>query len=141
RSLCLPVNLAFIWDGQDKPAIKRGTRVIAHEHWLAPACKELIGEFGYQSYQARGDAEAEMCMLQRKGHLDIVWSADSDVWPFGATHVIRRAVPGLPSHVQLYSAREIEMKIGVKASGWLVFALVCGGDYDVSKASSSIFSS
>lgn len=39
--------------------------------------------------QAPGEAEAELATLSAGGYLDVVLTNDSDVFVFGATHVIR----------------------------------------------------
>jgi holliday junction resolvase YEN1 len=42
------------------------------------------------SLQAPGEAEAELAMLNRTGTIDTVITSDSDVFVFGATHVVRK---------------------------------------------------
>jgi Holliday junction resolvase YEN1 len=43
-------------------------------------------------YQAPGEAEAELAYLNQILAIDLVLTSDSDVFLFGATHVIRRSV-------------------------------------------------
>jgi hypothetical protein len=38
----------FVFDGKDRPNVKRGQKVAEHESWLDEATKELIEAFGFQ---------------------------------------------------------------------------------------------
>ena len=43
-------------------------------------------------HQAPGEAEAELAYLNQILAIDLVLTSDSDVFIFGATHVVRRSV-------------------------------------------------
>lgn len=51
--LSLPANKTFVFDGLDRPEIKRGTRVFTNGHRLTAQFKALIEVFGYQWYTVR----------------------------------------------------------------------------------------
>ncbi|KAI4526176.1 PIN domain-like protein, partial [Schizophyllum commune Loenen D] len=121
----IPATLVFVFDGPNKPRFKRGKKVVHHELLLIDFFKEFIDAFGFYHRTAAGDAEKELCDLQRLGCVDIIWSEDSDVWVFGATHVVRRYV----NTFHVYSAQEIEHALKLNARGMLLFALVGGGDH------------
>ncbi|KAL1746854.1 PIN domain-like protein [Schizophyllum fasciatum] len=122
----IPATLVFVFDGPNKPKFKRGKKVVHHELLLIDFFKQFIDAFGFYHRTAAGDAEKELCDLQRLGCIDIIWSEDSDVWVFGATHVVRRADENT---FHVYSAQEIERALKLNAHAMLLFALVGGGDY------------
>lgn len=49
----LPVHLIFVFDGNQKPAVKRGTQVINREHFLYRAMISFIKAFGFQHHTVR----------------------------------------------------------------------------------------
>ncbi|KAK7034094.1 PIN domain-like protein [Favolaschia claudopus] len=91
-----PILPLFIVDGPERPDIKRGRRVLMRGHPLTTAFQELAGYFGYPCYMAPGEADAELGRLAAEGIIDFVQTTDSDVFLFGAEHVIytRRLPPG-----------------------------------------------
>lgn len=109
RLLPLCVMPVFVFDGEDRPQMKRGRHVRGKEHWMAKTFKEMISAFGFsfhnvglsdcvgssgislitQLIQAPGEAEAELASLSNLGLLDVVMTDDSDVFVFGARCVIR----------------------------------------------------
>jgi Holliday junction resolvase YEN1 len=44
------VNAVFVFDGPNKPKVKRNKRVIAKPHWLVAEFREMITLFGFHSY-------------------------------------------------------------------------------------------
>jgi hypothetical protein len=44
-------TLVFVSDGDGRPGIKRGAKVIDKEIWWTTMAIELIGNFGYYHYQ------------------------------------------------------------------------------------------
>jgi Holliday junction resolvase YEN1 len=50
RLLSLPICVVFVFDGPARPAIKRGTKVLTHGHWLTGSFQKLIEAFGYHWY-------------------------------------------------------------------------------------------
>jgi holliday junction resolvase YEN1 len=108
RLLRTCVAAIFVFDGIDRPPMKRGKKVIKKAHWLEDAFKDLIESFGFAhhtvcrfficggaitdvfSFQAPGEAEAELARLNCMGLISAVLSDDSDTFVFGATTVIRK---------------------------------------------------
>jgi Holliday junction resolvase YEN1 len=108
-----------------------------------------------QIAQAPGEAEAELAILNWTGIIDAVVTNDSDVFVFGATHVVRKYVTmwfyrsvdqwfelDPPSHspyltegkdeMDVYTAVAIVMApvVSLSLGGILLVALLSGGDYD-----------
>jgi hypothetical protein len=46
----LPIRGVFVFDGPERPDLKRNTRVVTHGHWLTPQFLQLIHFFGYHSH-------------------------------------------------------------------------------------------
>ncbi|KAJ7831768.1 PIN domain-like protein [Mycena olivaceomarginata] len=88
RLLSLPICVVFVFDGPARPAIKRGTKVLTHGHWLTGSFQKLIEAFGYHWYMAPGEAEAEMAQLSAMGVIDIVVTTDTDALIFGAKNLM-----------------------------------------------------
>ncbi|KAL1699065.1 PIN domain-like protein [Schizophyllum commune] len=126
-----PAVFVFVFDGPSKVGVKRGTRVFTQPLWLVEYFKQMIDLFGFHHYNAAGEGEVELCHLQKVGALDVIFTEDSDVWVYGAMQVIRR----LPSNSSLnelavYSGARICQKLDLSQPGFLLFALLSGGDYD-----------
>ena len=100
-------------------------------------------------YQAPGEAEAELAYLNRILAIDLVLTSDSDVFLFGATHVMRRSV--IYYHlikvlICRHSPQDLNERDNVEVytdegfarqsnqtfspAGFLFIAIMCGGDYD-----------
>ena len=108
RYLRSPVTLVFVFDGPQRPHVKRGKKVVHRAHQLTEEAKELITAFGFYYHQvssrhyfcyiptdvlgskAPGEAEAELAKLNAADMIDAVITDDSDAWAFGGQHVIRR---------------------------------------------------
>ena len=101
------VQAVFVFDGPRRPMIKHGKAVRAHPHWLTSRFAQLVSAFGFHCHtvggmtyllhmnstynlKAPGEAEAELAYLNQIQAIDLVLTTDSDVFLFGATHVIRR---------------------------------------------------
>ena len=50
RLLALPIIPIFVFDGTDRPAEKRGTRVKSQPHWLTERFEAFIKAFGFYCY-------------------------------------------------------------------------------------------
>ncbi|TDL13512.1 PIN domain-like protein, partial [Rickenella mellea] len=142
----LPLTPLFVFDGPQRPAIKRGTRTLGPEHWMAPVFRNFISAFGFDSHVAPGEAEAELAMLNRVGIIDAVFTEDVDTLIFGAhTHASNPCSALAHAHQQastsnkrdhmeisIYrSARILEHPdVRLSTGGLVMMALLCGGDYD-----------
>ncbi|KAH9927787.1 PIN domain-like protein, partial [Fomitopsis serialis] len=131
RLLRLPVHAIFVFDGPDRPAMKRGRRVVPTGHWMVGAMKCFIEAFGYGYWHAPGEAEAELALLNQLGLIDGVLTDDSDVFLFGARTVIRnyeaKAKMLTVTHAFSVSTHE---SVLLSRSGMILMALLMGGDYD-----------
>lgn len=107
RLLGTAVTLVFVFDGPGRPTFKRGHTVINRNLWHIQHAKTIIEALGchwhdvcyilymyFRSFhkfkQAPGEAEAELAVLNRLGHVDAVMTDDSDALVFGALCIIRR---------------------------------------------------
>ncbi|KAJ7603607.1 PIN domain-like protein, partial [Mycena polygramma] len=125
-----PVILIFVFDGPHKPSVKRGKRVVHRPTALVEHIKRLIKAFGYYFYEAPAEAEAELAKLNALGYIDGIITEDSDAFVFGAQCVIRTTGPTVNHPCQIYTTESIEHTVGLSADGLLLFALLCGGDYN-----------
>ncbi|KAI6126773.1 PIN domain-like protein [Pisolithus sp. B1] len=91
----LLLHAYFVFDGPDRPQLKRGKDIIclSGPRLLAQRFQELLTAFGF-NWHAPGEAEAELAYLQSLGLVDTVATPDNDALLFGATCVIRRIVAG-----------------------------------------------
>lgn len=87
----LPVHLVFVFDGDQKPVIKRGVRVVRHKHFLYKAMVSFIEAFWFEHHTA-AEAEAELALMSSVGVIDAMITDDSDTLLFGAQNVIRKYV-------------------------------------------------
>ncbi|KZP10974.1 PIN domain-like protein, partial [Athelia psychrophila] len=127
--LSLPVAVLFVFDGPDRPGIKRGKQVKGTPHWMENGAKSFIEAFGFQHITALGEAEAELAVLNSVGMIDVVVTDDSDALVFGAVNIMRKRDKG---NVSLYRAKEIQSKVHstMTHDGLILYALLAGGDYD-----------
>ncbi|KAF8438586.1 hypothetical protein L210DRAFT_3450367 [Boletus edulis BED1] len=147
RLLQSPLLPLFVFDGPNRPAIKRGKRVGGNVHWLTQGMKNIIDAFGFEWRVASGEAEAELAYLNRVGIIDAVLSDDVDNFLFGATMVIRNPSNTLSgnrahpvknaqgkddgNHVVTYTAEAIlsNPSVAMSRSGTILIGLLSGGDY------------
>jgi Holliday junction resolvase YEN1 len=165
----LPISAVFVFDGDRRPKIKRGKAVRMFPHWLTTSFKKLAEAYGFYCHtvlsqlsllyhisfnfiltlhQAPGEAEAELAYLNQILAIDLVLTSDSDIFLFGATHVIRRYVfyyhlikvltlrspqdSSERDNIEVYTdegfARQSSQTLS--PAGFLFIAIMCGGDYD-----------
>ncbi|KAI6137809.1 PIN domain-like protein [Pisolithus tinctorius] len=133
---CTPANILFVFDGPQKPAIKRGKKVVTIPPWLTTYFKDFASAFGFRTHEAAGEAEAELAALNQLGVIDAVWTEDSDALVFGALTVFQRQVTRSDNDddksVLMYSANGLaqESAVALTKGGLLLMALFCGGDYN-----------
>ncbi|TCD61881.1 ATPase with role in protein import into the ER [Steccherinum ochraceum] len=75
RLHCLPKIAILVFDGDQRPAFKRG--------------KLRQEGFDFHVHQAPGEAEAELAFMQQQGITDAILTDDSDTLVFGADVIIR----------------------------------------------------
>ncbi|KAH7915223.1 hypothetical protein BJ138DRAFT_1055368 [Hygrophoropsis aurantiaca] len=150
RSLAeLPILPLFIFDGRERPQVKRGSRLgKSGSHGLTNGMKKLLDIFGMEWREAFGEAEAELAHLNRFGIIDAIMTDDVDALVFGALRIIKnssltlsgnKSHPALNAdgkaskhHAMIYTAEEIRRhpEVGLTRGGFIMFALLAGGDYD-----------
>ncbi|KAF6762382.1 PIN domain-like protein [Ephemerocybe angulata] len=120
--LAVPATVVMVFDGPERPTLKRGRHVRIMPHQLEPALRELSEALGFTCVTAPGEAEAYLAFLNKLEKVHYVFTPDSDVFVFGARDVIRR-------YVYRKSAM-LEYDSGALSTEGLIFiAVVGGGDY------------
>ncbi|PPR00575.1 hypothetical protein CVT24_005460 [Panaeolus cyanescens] len=131
-------TFVFVFDGPGRPNIKRGRQVRPYV-WWTHVVEELIHAFGFSLHHAPGEAEAELADLNNRRIVDAVITSDNDAFVFGAQQVIRpipcaeRRTPSsnlCGDEFEFYSAAQIYENLHLTRGGLILFALLCGGDYD-----------
>ncbi|KAF7324057.1 Flap endonuclease GEN 1 [Mycena kentingensis (nom. inval.)] len=121
----------FVFDGPGRPKVKRGVRVRKHSRNLLKNVKQLIKAFGYYVHDAPGEAEAELAYLNKKGNIDAIITTDSDVFVFGGLCVLQMNGSKVDEQVSLFDAtRFATAPLSLDRGGFLLVALMAGGDYD-----------
>jgi Holliday junction resolvase YEN1 len=49
----LPIQIVFVFDGDKKPSVKRGTRIVNREHFLYSGMISFIHAFGHKHHTVR----------------------------------------------------------------------------------------
>ncbi|KAF7533241.1 hypothetical protein G7Z17_g13542 [Cylindrodendrum hubeiense] len=135
RLLGTPIEPIFVFDGPNKPALKRNKRSGRGDGVANAQAKRLIRLFGFTVHDAPGEAEAECALLQQHGIVDAVLSEDVDTIMFGCTRTLRNwSAEGkgskTPTHVSLYDVESMNIKeLGLGREGMVLVALMSGGDY------------
>ena len=137
KILALPIHPLFVYDGKNKPLIKRGRTVSRWGSCIAnETSKKLLQQFRFPYHVAPGEAEAECALLQKRGLVDMVMSQDGDAIMFGSNVTLRdwskEGTRGnkSPTHVNLLDLPRIKEKSGLDPDGMILVALLSGGDYD-----------
>ncbi|KAF8144098.1 PIN domain-like protein [Mycena galopus ATCC 62051] len=126
------VIAVFIFDGPNRPPIKRNKRVRAQPHWLVEEFQELIELFGFYSYTAPGEGEAELACLSQHGLIDAVLTDNGDTFLFGAQRIIRTLNDNAKDEITVYTSNALQSspQVGLTRGGILLLAVMRGGDYD-----------
>ncbi|KAF9072881.1 PIN domain-like protein [Rhodocollybia butyracea] len=118
---CAPVQCTFVYDGDDRPAVKRGINVIRRQPLLYKKSRDLVNAFGFDVHNAAGDAEAELAVMNQLGIIDAILTRDSDVFP---------SVHNSKLIVDIYYADVIENALGLTHGGLILYPLLAGNDFD-----------
>ena len=132
----LGIEALFVFDGTNKPPVKRGRKTAGQNAASLPnfLAKKLIQALGFPHRSAPGEAEAECAALQKAGVVDAVLSEDVDTLMFGANCTMKNwSSAGTrgnkqPTHVDFYDAGVISDS-GLDRPGMILVALMSGGDY------------
>ncbi|KAJ7817387.1 PIN domain-like protein, partial [Mycena olivaceomarginata] len=126
------VTAVFVFDGPNKPSVKRDKQVRAKPHWLVAEFIKLIELFGFHYHMAPGEADSELGYLDNFGCIDGILTDDGDVAVFGASRIIRnprRMNKDIPDEITVYTSESLN-DIGLTRGGILLLAILGGGDYD-----------
>ncbi|KAJ7622226.1 PIN domain-like protein, partial [Roridomyces roridus] len=126
------VVAVFVFDGPERPAVKRGKQVKTKPHWLVKGFIEMIEIFGFYHHQAPGEADAELAYLDRLQLIDGILTDDGDVALFGARRIIRKMNKANLDEITVYTSASMEEDPAVQLTqgGFLLLALMSGGDYN-----------
>ena len=137
KLLALPIQPVFVYDGKNKPLMKRNKTVRSYgTNVTNEMSKKMIQAFRMPCHMAPGEAEAECAHMQKKGIVDAVMSQDVDAIMFGSSLTLRdwskEAARGNKSatHVSALKLPEIKTRTGLDPAGMILVALLSGGDYD-----------
>ncbi|KAH8820020.1 hypothetical protein F5884DRAFT_33930 [Xylogone sp. PMI_703] len=138
RLLSFSIQPIFVFDGPNKPPIKRNKRTGDYRGSVSDGLtKQTLELFGLPIHTAPGEAEAECALLQREGIVDAVLSEDVDTLMFGCGLTLRnwssesRTGSHPPTHVSAYDAKKTKAgKSGLDREGMILVALLSGGDYN-----------
>ncbi|KXH63004.1 hypothetical protein CNYM01_09745 [Colletotrichum nymphaeae SA-01] len=131
----LGIHMVFIFDGEQGPQIKRGSKRYGQRGSTTALIKNTLDHILVPWLQAPGEAEAECALLQQQGLVDAVWSEDGDCFMFGSTVVIRdlRDTNNHKSkeHARIFDMRDIRrLKAGLyNKKSVACFAMLTGCDY------------
>ncbi|KAF9232474.1 PIN domain-like protein, partial [Melanogaster broomeanus] len=131
-----PADILLVFDGPEKPPLKRGKKVVHTPPWLTEPFKRFASAFGFETHVMTGEAEAELAAFNSQGFIDAIWTEDSDALVFGAQTVFRRQACVYDHNnkegIIVYSATDIllDSRVTLTKGGLLLMALFCGGDYD-----------
>lgn len=137
KFLALPIHPLFVYDGKNKPPLKRGKAVSGRGNApIIQVSKRLIDLFRFPRHEAPGEAEAECANLQRAGIVDAVMSNDVDAMMFGSKTTImnfskENGSTTSASHVTCYRMgnQADRPNVDLDRPGMILFAMLSGGDY------------
>ncbi|KAL1411207.1 hypothetical protein Q8F55_002158 [Vanrija albida] len=148
-----PLLPLFVFDGPNKPQFKRGQKVtgqFGRNDFQSRQFKQLLDACGLEWWNAPGEAEAELALMNRQGKIDAVLSDDVDTLLFGAKCLIRNNSPTLSGtrsnatqvdqrHYEMFTASDILKHLDADGSAlsteedlrraMVLIALLGGGDY------------
>ncbi|KAK0382555.1 heterokaryon incompatibility protein [Colletotrichum limetticola] len=133
--LRLGIHVVFVFDGEQRPQIKRGSKRHGQRESTTALIKNTLDHILVPWLQAPGEAEAECALLQQQGLVDAVWSEDGDCFMFGSTVVIRdlRDTKNhkFKEHARIFDIRDIRrLNAGLyNKESVTCFAMLTGCDY------------
>lgn len=138
RLTSLPIHPLFVYDGKDRPHLKRGKVVRGTSGGiLERQSQRLLDAFNLPWHRAPGEAEAECSLLQRAGIVDAVMTEDIDAVMFGSEVTLlnfskEASGSAAATHVSVYRTRSENghpPNVQMDRQAMILFALLSGGDY------------
>ncbi|KAK9143547.1 hypothetical protein Syun_012947 [Stephania yunnanensis] len=94
-------------------------------------CVELLQILGMPVLKAASEAEALCAQLNNEGHVDAVFTSDSDAFLYGAKCVIKCLHPNSKDPFECYHMSDIEAGLGLKRMHLVAISLLVGNDHDM----------
>ncbi|KAJ7095625.1 PIN domain-like protein [Mycena epipterygia] len=133
RLFRLPFIPIFVFDGPERPRMKRGRVIRGNDHWLTSSFQLMLDGFGFEWLRAPGEAESTLSMMTTGAfpvRVDAILTDDSDSFVFGAIDVLRiRSEDNENYEASRYSASDIFTKLGLSREDFILIAILAGGDY------------
>ncbi|KAI9285342.1 hypothetical protein BC943DRAFT_43828 [Umbelopsis sp. AD052] len=128
RLYTLGVKAIFVFDGPDKPLIKRNHQSYSGlaESVSDTTFRHLLQLFGFKSWEAAGEAEAECAKLLNLGIADLVVTDDVDALMFGAKKMITN---WQNDYISFFEMKTITEKLELDRDGLVLIGLLAGNDY------------
>lgn len=128
RLYTLGVKAIFVFDGPNKPLVKR------NRQWYSGftasdseiTFRRLLELFGFKSWEAAGEAEAECAKLLDLGIVDLVVTDDVDALMFGAKKMITN---WQNDYVSFFDMKTINEQLELDQDGLVLIGLLAGNDY------------
>lgn len=133
RLMKLNIQLLFVYDGPRKPWKRNKGSGGMVDKEMIKLLHQLFDHLKVPYHQAPGEAEAECAALQQRGVVDAVWSDDGDALMFGCRTLIKQHKVGkdrVKDQVRVYTAESILERFDLDQDSLVLFATLCGGDYD-----------
>lgn len=135
--LRLNIELVFVTDGPQRPDKRGKPRSKWNSDPETVLLRELLSAFDVPWHRAPAEAEAECVKLQTLGIVDAVWTEDADALMFGGHTVLRFKYASNKKkdnmRVRVYRTEDIlKMYPALDRESMVLFAVLCGGDYDMS---------
>ncbi|KAG1841547.1 PIN domain-like protein [Suillus subalutaceus] len=113
----LPVQLIFVFDGNQRSEIKWGHRVSTNDHWMVKPTQRLLNAFNIQWIMAAGEAEAQLALM----------NGACDAFVFSAQTVLRNSTFSIDSTVKMYTTSAIQEHVDphLTNDGFLTLAICC----------------
>lgn len=136
RLYVLGVKAIFVFDGPDKPLVKRNrsTYQSSNPSYTEITFRRLVEHFGFLSWDAAGEAEAECAKLLELGVVDLIVTDDVDALMFGAEKMITN---WHNDYVNYFDMNIIKDQLELDRDGLVLIGLLSGNDY-VTSGSKSI---
>ncbi|WFD36762.1 hypothetical protein MCUN1_003649 [Malassezia cuniculi] len=123
KLLARPIEPVFVFDGPQRPRVKRHVRVSGASLPFQREFIELIDAFSFTYRVAPGEAEAELAWMNEHGVVDAVLTDDVDFFVFGGRVAYRTTTEDA---LAVYEAHRLELD----RHDLVLVGLLAGGDYD-----------
>ncbi|KAF9218596.1 PIN domain-like protein, partial [Gyrodon lividus] len=122
----------FYYDGPEQSELKWGMHVSTCNHWMVKPTCCMLDVFNILWHKAYGEAEAKLASMNMHHIIDVVLTDNSDMFVFGAQTVLQNSSLNPEGEITLYEAHNILHSVSPQLTheGFVLMAVLCGGDYD-----------